>query len=548
MNNPNTASQQPERNLQSNESLLDNERILATPAIADQVHEYSKVDQRQYDTDLRDMLGSGVLYDIGPDGSLFPSSRGMINPKNVKDTFWSVCKETVTNPNAKPVGENGIFDDPSLTAASYASAVVGNHPNPETFMTKMYEQFRSTHQNASEAEKTEFSEGVDTLAAMLYGKRCIEYFEQCQDLNLAGPELEKTEHDQRNRQIDVEILGKNYRIRRTVREFALNVRNTTALSKANVRNLMASPREAWRKHRLDAKESKHQRLQLKAISTRNSFLREYRQDRADRYVDKVADARERYDEHRDLMNKRVDIAIEKTEVNAAMYQAHIDRYKSEKQAKIANRRFRRELKASGAGFVERQKALQHFKETTTKEQLNRLGRAACIEKVVADKFNDIARQHRRAEGALNGYETLAVTLESDIKLNKNSVQGLTSKRFRLISQSIPTAERVLQTAENALQSADPSDTDAYEQFQQDVNEHRQRLEKLKAAADEAQVQIDRLTQRERELTREKARAERAAVDARRNVADADIRQQAARDAFDRQQGSFERTRDRLKKP
>ncbi len=467
---------------------------------------------------------------------------------DLSKSFTSIRDQISREPGADE--KDGVFTSQDDVAAAYGSMIVANIADPGEFLLKMSTDYASEHPTADQQSKDAFSSQSKELAAVLYGARYAEYAEQMEDLQLTSHEKEEVADLERNKAADKLILGKSHGIKRVIFDKMRGIANLATTIRHGGRNAlaMANPKYIWAANSTKSAKRKHARMTKKLeesnpTTTFGRLIKKGRQRRADAYEQNVLKPRdERYKARREPIDERKKTAEGTRNERDANYQARIDHYQSRRQSAEARKALRKSMKQEGAGIFERRRALQEM----SSEQLQRIGRAKCLESAAEQALQKATREQDKAD-------TAQAKLESDITdFQKNAAEARTlsaslkSSADTLESTGIPDLEAQAADAGNKMNVLQTNGADlaeyreaeiAYNKIAAQLVHSRDELVKLRknqeAQAKRAIEMRAKSINALRDLDRVKASATQAAT-----------RQARQQDTYNRRAGATQRTIDK----
>jgi hypothetical protein len=223
------------------------------------------------------------------------------------------------------------------------------------------------------------------------------------------PEL-KTEaelHDEANRFTDAEILGKSFRVRRLVHETTTETLNGFKAAKADMANMLSTPKNNYLRRRYEAAEDKYQRKLAKVGTSRFRFVNNRYKNAASRAGSKRNERLSRYNSHTGKMEGRVEAAKEYAKRNKELIEKKIEAYKTIKsvaEGRKELRKMRRDLRREGQSHAEVNKRLGLEKRPDESMEdyaqrraafQKRVGRLACARETVGRESRKVEQQARR---------------------------------------------------------------------------------------------------------------------------------------------------------
>ncbi|QQS21561.1 hypothetical protein IPM09_03475 [Candidatus Saccharibacteria bacterium] len=223
------------------------------------------------------------------------------------------------------------------------------------------------------------------------------------------PEL-KTEaelHDEANRFTDAEILGKSFRVRRLVHETTTETLNGFKAAKADMANMLSTPKNNYLRRRYEAAEDKYQRKLAKVGTSRFKFMNNHYKNAASRAGSKRNERYSRYNSHTGKMEGRVEAAKDYAKRNKELMEKKIEAYKTIKsvaEGRKELRKMRRDLRREGLNHAEVNKRLGLEKRPDESMEdyaqrraafQKRVGRLVCARETVGRESRQVEQQARR---------------------------------------------------------------------------------------------------------------------------------------------------------
>lgn len=294
------------------------------------------------------------------------------------------------------------------------------------------------------------------------------------------PETFVDQQDTLNRREDAEILGRSFAVRRTIQNAAREAANNHQLNKAERQNRRAAPKLWWREKQLNRVQSKYERKLARAENTNSNILKKHRLKKAEAYKQNKVDFRQkRYDTHKAAMDSRIENARAGTVERNTRYQEKVDQWKATKQAAVARKELRRELRQEGAGRRERKEIMRGV----SAEQMQQFGRAACLQEASRRQAAKSERRTNKAAARVTELQTSIRNTERGA-LDSAQLARRMSDRIGVLEESeIPALGDKLGQAREHLDTFSPGD------MSEEFLEAKRRVHEAQKAFDAAQKEI-----------------------------------------------------------
>ena len=234
---------------------------------------------------------------------------------------------------------------------------------------------------------------------------------------------EQKERDDEQREANVELLGKSFRVRRTIDQGVTKTITGMHDRMASVKNKLSTPKNVYLENRYLSAKEKYERRQKKADNARWRLTQNYHQNRANKLEEKMNGKKDKFDAHTDLMQGRVDHAKNRRDFHEGIHNDKVEMYKDRKanaQARKEIRHAKRELKNDGKSRIEVARIMSNI----SPEQRKSIGVAALrLERAQADRSR-VSREKSRVQ-----YEQSSN--EERIKTNAEDIQRATLNQQQL---------------------------------------------------------------------------------------------------------------------
>lgn len=274
------------------------------------------------------------------------------------------------------------------------------------------------------------------------------------------------------RYTDAEILGKRYPVRHMVHEIGNQRMRAVESVQAKWKNMLDTPGKfrLGLSRALAERRYNRQKTKFEAVDhlDDNSLLKKRRQAKLLKAEGKLTHAKSAYNGHRERMTRRVDAVGENTTQRREQYIASL---KNRREAALARRTLRHELRSEGASWLETRKIAQGI----PKEHLDRVGKLAAI---AAVSERDTKRPERGAQKA----ERKEARITKDITENRKRARQYAEEAKRadetleeIRTVNLPEARQNLQELREELDSIDNTDP-AWQSISAQVSEAEQQVE------------------------------------------------------------------------
>lgn len=539
--------------------LLDTDRLSSVPT---PVGELTRIHDAQalrsarvaYDQQVRDAFAGRVQPDATAGGTRF-ADVDPIDTTGLFETYKRVYPDLVPTKNGKPSfpakpgrsSKEGTFFDRNLLTGSYSSLLVENNSNPAVLMAKMQDRFVTDNPDASPEARAAFDKALENLTSVLYGQRYDEYERQCDDLGLTPSDVMRDEANRQNREDDVKILGRSFGLKKRISKIAQTQQNRLATFTTGAHRLfIAKPALAWHNRRLkgatrklDRKDKKltaaNEKLDRSTIlsaSVKDAIKRE-RASKLGTLQEQVAERKDRRDTREAKIRESKGDLAATIELNRRAYREKVESYKMHRQAALANKFLRRELKQSGVDQEEKARILADI----SPEQLQRIGRVVSLETYARREVISLSEDHTESTNEVAKSDKAVSDNISETKECKDRIEGLRTALIAFERDKIIPAQKMFGDAREALNKA-PTEADMtlerYEELETNFKQSGNTLDGLVSIGENANLQIEKLEKRvahlqgqkpglEENLRNAKAQAERI-----KQALDASRREQNAR--------------------
>lgn len=256
--------------------------------------------------------------------------------------------------------------------------------------------------------------------------------------------------DAEARYTDADLLGKSFRVRRTVQEAGTQAIKGWQGLKAKVRNTTtAALGKGWKwlahKRAKKSYERKNARLQ-EATSERLKALRQPRVDKAKERMDRRAD---KLQEHIGRMEARTKAVHENADRRRREY---IDELKGRRENALARKAVRKQLRSEGAS---RRETRAIVNEQLSAEQLQRVGKVAIVAETSRRKLTEAGRDEKRAKKRHDKTERRITTTDERAQNHDKSVEAADIKANEINSRFLPEARQRAAQLRAELDAAEP---------------------------------------------------------------------------------------------
>ena len=287
----------------------------------------------------------------------------------------------------------------------------------------------------------------------------------------AEPGIDDTP-DAEVRYTDAEILGKRYPVRHMVHEIGNQHMRAVESVQAKWKNMLDTPGKfrLGLSRALAERRYNRQKAKFDAVDhlDDNSLLKKRRQAKLLKAEGKLTNAKSAYDGRRERMTRRVDAVGENTTQRREQYIAGL---KNRREAALARRTLRHELRSEGASWLETRKIAQDI----PKEHLDRVGKLAAIAAVSE-------RGTKRPERTAQKAERKEARISKDITENRKRAQQYAEEAKRanatleeIRTVNLPEARQNLQELREELDGIDDTDP-AWQSISAQVSEAEQQVE------------------------------------------------------------------------
>ncbi|HRC27855.1 MAG TPA: hypothetical protein PKV96_00515 [Candidatus Saccharimonas sp.] len=253
-------------------------------------------------------------------------------------------------------------------------------------------------------------------------------------------ESPEAQHDQANRFTDAEILGKSFRIRRSLNESVTKHLNDAKMNNALRANMLSTPKNNYLRRRYEAADDKYQRKLAKVGTSRFKFVNNHHNRAANKALGKRNEKFGKYSTHTSMMEGRIDAAKTYAKHNNELYQKKVEAYKTIKsiaEGRKELRHLRRDMKREGVSRqeVNRRLGLEQRPGETPEDLAKRriafqqkIGNLACARETVARESQhalSAARRERDKQAGIDRALTRTMELAEHNKLSlEKTTRGL----------------------------------------------------------------------------------------------------------------------------
>ena len=253
---------------------------------------------------------------------------------------------------------------------------------------------------------------------------------------------------------DAEILGKHYSVRRVVSELGNQRMRVIESIQAKWRNTLDGPKNLRLRLSQSLAQSRYNRHKKRVDGIRqldSGLLTQRRMAKLDKAETRLNDIKKAYDDRRNTMKQRTTGVGERVAERRSESMASL---RGRREAVLAKRSTRQELRAQGAGWIEARSIVRDI----PKEHLDRVAKLAGIAAVSERR----AAKAGKAEKKSNRQETRTT---KDIFTNKERTQKYTDGAKRAdkilgdIRAKLPEAEQHLESLRTELSNLDRNEDD-----------------------------------------------------------------------------------------
>lgn len=309
-------------------------------------------------------------------------------------------------------------------------------------------------------------------------------------------EIAELEADQENRKVDVEILGKSFRVRRGIDQGVTQAISGAHDRIAKFKNALSTPKNLYLENKYLSSKDKYDRVAAKAANSRFKITKRFYTNVANKRQQKMSNRQEKFNAHTNKMQGRLDHAKNRRDHHEDIHNNKLKMYIDRKvlaQSRKEVRKMRSEMRNDGKGRVEVARIIGNM----TQEQRKRIGEVS-LRLEIANRNRDKVSQEK-------GREQYQRTSNNDrITADRASLaEKLTSRQVAAENASLSTIEHVkvtdrIASLEQKLATgfdhddADPDDPE--DQGTALTNETRDRLilelDQTRAQADQLQKKIN----------------------------------------------------------
>ncbi|HET9098361.1 MAG TPA: hypothetical protein VFN51_01970 [Candidatus Saccharimonadales bacterium] len=189
---------------------------------------------------------------------------------------------------------------------------------------------------------------------------------------------------------DAELLGKSFRIRRSVHEAGTKSIKTWQAAGARIKNALDSPGKALKNFAFKRARNSYQRKLKRQEAAKNQLIKDRRQGSVDKAKDKMDNRAVKVQEHIERMDKRTAAVHENADRRRQEYK---DELKNRRQRALARKALREQLRKDGASRSEAKAILAEI----SSEHIDRVGKVAISTEASKLKLSQAARSKKRAE-------------------------------------------------------------------------------------------------------------------------------------------------------
>lgn len=285
---------------------------------------------------------------------------------------------------------------------------------------------------------------------------------------------EQTEAETRDieaRYTDAELLGKSFRVRRTVQEAGTQSIKTWQGIKARVRNAFDAPGKALKQFAHNRAKSsferKDRRLQ-KATSARLVSLRQASAEKAKGRLDERAN---KLHEHVGRMEARTNAVQENANRRR---QGYIDELKGRRENGLARKAVRQQLRSEGAS---RRETRAIIGEKIPAEHLQRVGKVAIVAETSRRKSTEAERGERKAVKSHARTERRIATTNERARNYADHAETTDLRADEITDQDLPFAEQQVADIKAKLETEE-ADSPVHDLLIAELQESEQKLADL----------------------------------------------------------------------